>query len=262
MLVEHPFIRERAYIQQGSYSFRKFQHAMEKQKHFPKDNFQVYHGASAGQGQGSQLLAGRSTSVAVISSDPIIQNTNQVSGDSFYNGRAETKSTGHCKHPKIKKEVFAFGPAHAEHARRLYQSKGALSKFRQDLVLRYQPDDGSMQVSYVKKTKSSKGVCFFGRTVLNRGINSTTLCTNSVSCKSAVPVNRPEAVLKEAKISPRPDKKQTKNPKVSLCSSGKLLNSEMDQGALQKSIDCQNVQDYEDLSNAPVFQLLCEISKL
>jgi len=261
MLVDHPFIREREYIQQRSCSFGKFQHVMEKLKHFPKDNFQVYYGASAGQGQGWQLPAGGSTSVAVTSSDPVIQNMDQVSRESVYNGRAETKSTGRCKHPKFRK-VSAFGPAHAEQARRLYQSNGALSKHRQDWVSRYQPDNGPMQVYYVKKTKSNKGVCFLRGTVPNQGINRSTLCSNSVSCKAGVPFDRPEAVLKEAKISSRPDKKQPKNRKVCLGSSGNILNSEMDEGAVQKSIDCQNVQDDEDLSNAPVFQLLCELSRL
>jgi len=262
MLVDHPFFRERAYIQQGSYSFGKFQHVTDKLKHFPKNEFQVYLEASAGQGQGWQRPARCSTTVAVISSDPIIENTNQISGDSVYNGRAEIKSTGCCKHAKIKKEVSAFGPAHAEQARRLYQSNGALSKHRQDWVSRYQPDNGPMQVYYVKKTKSNKGVCFLRGTVPNQGINRSTLCSNSVSCKAGVPFDRPEAVLKEAKISSRPDKKQPKNRKVCLGSSGNILNSEMDEGAVQKSIDCQNVQDDEDLSNAPVFQLLCELSRL
>jgi len=264
MLVEQPLQREYEYVQQGSYLRHQqlfgVQSVVEKLKQLPKDNFQVYHGVSAEQHQVWQPAQGCSTHEAAISCEPISHNINSIFGGPVRKTFREFNSAVRRSFPKMKQEVSAFGPEHAEHARRFYQSTGTQPEFQQDLVPTFQPKYGCMQVSYIKQTQSNKGRGFLGESVFKRTINRT--CTDSVSPQVPVHVSlKHEAVLKVAKISSRPNKKHPNDSKSFLGFSENLFKNKMNTGTLKNSIDSEDIQDDMDLSNAPVFQMLCEISK-
>jgi len=69
-------------------------------------------------------------------------------------------------------------------------------------------------------------------------------------------------VIRVAKISSRTDKKQPNDSQNFFGFRKKLLKNKMAQGTLKKSIDTEDIEDDMDLSNAPVFQILYEISKI
>jgi len=145
----------------------------------------------------------------------------------------------HSNFRKIKQEVVAFGPKHAEHARRVYQSKGTqpIQEFMQIMAPSYRPNYDSMQVSR-HISQLSKGSYLLGEHVHHRSVNQTAWYTDSLKAQVPVPVTSQhnETVLKVAKISPR------------------------EHGLAKKSDVFQDGGCEIDLSNAPIFQILCEIS--
>jgi hypothetical protein len=164
-------------------------------------------------------------------------------------------------HPEIKQEVFAFGPQHAEQARRLYQSKGCKSLFEQVLGPPYRSLHGSMQIPFQRT--------HFGSFVSGEGISDlkkwSALCLNRDShtrVRFSFASESSETVLKVANISPKPDKKQGSKPRSLY---GVLENGhskKLDQGTLKKLTESLDNEDKIDLSTAPIFQILCEISEM
>lgn len=264
MLVERPSMREYACAQQGSYlrhqQLLELQLAMKKLKQFPIENFQRYHEVQEGKVHRWQPVARFNSQMASISTEPISYiNSSLVSEGAAYRRSKESKRPVHRNFPKIKQEVAAFGPKHAEHARRFYQSKGTQpkQKFRQVMVPPYRPNYGPMQVSRHKKTQVTKESYLLGEPVHDRSVNQTALYTDSLKGQVPVPVtSQPnETVLKVAKISPRLNKKM---PMKTI--GVKLLNHNVEQGLAKKSDVFQDSGSEIDLSNAPIFQMLCELS--
>jgi hypothetical protein len=160
----------------------------------------------------------------------------------------------------MKQEVSAFGPKHAEHARRFYQFKRAQPLFQHNMLGAYRPNHGPMEVSYIKPSPTNRRGDLQGEPVGKRAMNKATLYTDSVSRQVPETVAfQEEPVLKVAKISSRPDK--SNNSKVYPSFSEQLFDTKMDQKTLKKSTKSQDLEDDIDLANAPVFQILCEISK-
>jgi len=261
MLVERPFMREYACAQQGSYlrhqQLLELQLAMKKLQQFPIENFQRYHEVQEDKAHRWQHVPRFNSHMASINTEPISYiNPSLVSEGAAYRRSKASKRPAHRNCPMIKQEIAAFGPKHAEHARRFYQSKGT-QPFKQVMVPPYQPNYGPMQVSRHRKTQVTKGSYLVGEPVHDRSVNQTVLYTDSLKGQVPVPVTSQlyETVLKVAKISPRPNKKQpTKTIGV------KLLNHKVEQGLAKKSDVLQDSESEIDLSNAPIFQILCEIS--
>jgi len=160
--------------------------------------------------------------------------------------------------PRTKQEVFAFGPLHAERARRFYQSQRTqlIHQFRKVMIVPYVPNYDPMQVSGHRQTKVTEGVYFPGE-VSGRSRNQTALYTDS--CKSQVPVpgtSQPfETVLKIIQIAPRPSRRQPTDTKASIGFGEKLLYHTEKRGSMKKSHDFQDGCEV-DLSNSPIFQIL------
>lgn len=266
MLVEQPFPRDYGYVYPGSYRRQEIfgvQHVMQQLRQLPTDNFQEYYGVSREQNQGWQQTLGCSNYTAAMSCEQNGYNTNSISGGAMHNQGRESKRVLGRNNPNLRQQVSAFGPKHAEHARRFYKSKRMQPVFQHDLIPPYRPSDCPIQVSYIKQTQAKKGPDFLGEPVFKRTMNQTTLYTDPVCRQVPVPVTfEHEAVLKVAKISSRPDKKQQNNSKVFQSFSKKLFKINMDKDTGKKSMNSQDVEDDIDLSNAPVFQILCEISKI
>jgi len=262
MLAERPIMTGYACVRQGSYQRELYEvkRVMGKLQQLPTDSFQVYHGVSVEQYQGWQPII--RCHMGAFSYEPICFNINSTSGGTAYNGCRESKSVVGRNYSKAKQEVSAFGPKHAEHARRFYQSKGTHPESQRNLAPPYRPNYCPMQVSYIKQAQANIKRDLLGESVFERTINSTRLYNEPVSRQVPVAVaSQYEAVLKVAKISPRPNKKQPENPESGVGVSERVLRYQMDEGKLKKPIDSQNVEDDIDLSKAPVFQILCEISK-
>jgi len=157
-----------------------------------------------------------------------------------------------------------FGPKHAEHARIFYQSKRTqpIQELRQDIVPPYRPNYGSMQVSGHRQTQVTEWIHLLGKPLFGRSLNQKGLYSDSLESLVPVPdTSQPyETVLKIAKISPRLSKKQPTETKASIGFCVKLLNHKVERGSVKKSYDFQDCGCEIDLSKAPAFQMLCEIS--
>jgi len=153
-------------------------------------------------------------------------------------------------------EVTAFGPRHAEHARRFYQAEGKRPELHQVMVPPYPPNYGPKKASYYRQSGVTYGSTFLGDPVINTGVNDNAACyTNAAIVLESLPVVSPpsETVLKVARISARPNRMQQKtSSRVGV----KMVNKTVD-GLKNKSLS----QLEEDLKDAPLFQILCEISK-
>jgi len=267
MLVERPFMGQYACAQQGSYLRHQrdlgLQLAIEKLKQFPLE--QRYNEVQEDKFYKWQPLARVNNYMASTSPAPInyIIKPSLISEGPAYKRKNDLKRPVYRCFPKIKQEVSAFGPKHAEHARRFYQSKRtqSIQKYQTDMVPRYLPNYESRQVSFHKNTRVTEGGYLLGEPVADRSVK-TALHTDSI--KGQVPghfMSQPyETVLKVAKISPRPSKKQLSK---SLTSNGlgvKLLKHKVEAGIVRKCDVFQDSGSEVDLSNAPVFQILCEMS--
>jgi hypothetical protein len=259
---QQPFERGYACVQQGSYEGKqcfKVNRALWNFQQLPTDKFQVYHGISAEQVQGWQPTRLSRNQMGVFSCESKSNITNSVSEGSTSDGCKYSKSVLCHNYPKIKQEVSAFGPKHAEHARRFYQAAGLQPKLSRDLDPPYLPSYCPMQVSYIKRTQASRECDLLGGSVFDRTLNRTT-SADPVSLQVPFPVTFQREV-KVAKISPRPNIQELNNPKIYLGVNERILSYKMAQGTVMKLIDTQNVDEEMDLSKAPLFQILCEISK-
>jgi hypothetical protein len=262
MLVEQPSQDKYPYFQQESYlsnqQFFGVHCAMDRL--ILTNNIQGYHGGSAWPDYGWQPPIGCSTHVAAISCEPLSHNINSICGGPARNECVVFNSAECRSFPKMKQEISAFGPKHAEHARRFYQSTRIQPGYRRDLVAPSRPNYGHKQVSHIKPTLSKEGGNFVGESVFKRSMNRLTLQADSVTRQVPVPLSsQQEVVLKVAKISSRPDKKQPSDLKTSFSFSERYLkNNNLGQPSTYSEDDENDI----DFSNAPVFQILCEISKI
>jgi len=263
MLVERPILREYPCSQQGSnlrhQQLLEWQLTMEKLNHFQRENFWRYNEVQEDKVRSWQHAATYDTHMASISPDPLSYiNPNLGSAGPANRKRRESKRPVHRNFPQIKQEVSAFGPKHAEHARRFYQSKRTqpIQEFPQVIVPSFRPNSGPMQVPGHRQTRVTGGGLH------GRSLNQTALYTDSLKSQKPVPDTSEscETVLKIAKISRRPSKKLTTKAKTSFGFGVKLLNHKVGRGSVKKSDDFHDSGCERDLSNAPVFQILCEIT--
>jgi len=204
-----------------------------------------------------QQAARFNSHMACISTEPISYINSRVSEGAAYRRNEESKRPSCCDFPKIKQEVAAFGPKHAEHARRVYQSNGTLplQEFMQIMARPYRPNYDSMQVFRHRRSQVTKGSYLLREHVNDKSVNQ--MYTDSLEGQVPVPgSSKPkETVLKVAKILPRPNKKQP------VKTTGlKVLYHKVEHGLAKKSDVFQDCGCEIDLSNAPIFQILCEIS--
>jgi len=197
--------------------------------------------------------------MASICTEPITYINSRVSEGEAYRRSKESKTPLYSNFPKIKQEVSAFGPKHAEHARRVYQAKGTLppQKFSQIMVPPYRPNYDSMLVSLHRKSHGTKGSYLIAEHVHDRSGHQTTMYTDSFKGQVPVPItSKPyKTLLKVAKISSRPNEKQPKK-RTGL----KVPDHKVEQGLAMKPNLFQDSGCEIDLSNAPIFQILCEMS--
>lgn len=148
--------------------------------------------------------------------------------------------------------VSAFGPRHAKHARKLYQSKGTQSKHEvpncslppyRTKVSRHKQFQvntssafGPKHAEHYRKLQESVVV-----------VNQRALYTNRVKVPFMAQPYVP--ILKAATISPRPSRKQKNVKSYTELPSQGLVKNEMSLS-----------ENEQDLSSASIFQILCEIT--
>jgi len=150
-----------------------------------------------------------------------------------------------CLSPiKRKSEVTAFGPKHAEHARRFYKSTGRQPEFPQNLGLQDGTKVSPMEVSNYRIPSCNSVIQTSG----------SSCCAKS---KIYVPIkSQPqEMVLKMARISPRPSRMQFQTPKASLGFGDKFPTM------VKKSNSFHKTRHEMELKDAPIFQMLCEMTR-
>jgi len=269
MLVERPFLKGHVCTQEGGYlrhqQLLEMQLPMGKLNQFPIENFGRYHQVQEDKVRSWQAVARFNAHINSISSEP----SSYISPNLDFEGPGyqknwNPKSPTHRKFPKVKQEVAAFGPQHAEHARRYYQTKRTqpIQEFRQIIIPPFRPNHGPVQVSGHRQTQVAERVYLLREPVFVTSLNQTALYTDSLKSQVPVPDTSPasENVLKIAKISTRPSKKQPTKTKASIGFGVKLLNHKVERGPAKNSDDCLDSACERDLSNAPVFQILCEVS--
>jgi len=267
MLVERPFPNEYAFAQQKNYLLNQrlfgLQEVMVIYNQFPILTIQRYQGSSAEKVQARQpgeFVQRCNNHVGSIGFEPISSGkANSVSSGPSFKGCGKLKRVVRSNYPAIKPEVFAFGPKHAEHARRFYQSKRASPQFEQVLVPPCQSNYFPMQIPY---ELTQGGGYFSGGSVSNRKKRPTQYpCELDGPVPFIVASSPCETVLKVANISPRPGKMQCNKPKT-LFDFENDNKEKVDQVTTKKAIDVIDNEDEIDLSNAPIFQILCEITEM
>jgi len=224
MLVEGLYMGDHIFTQKRTFMRQKqvleLQGVMNTRKQFPDKHFNGYSGVSAER----QAMQSFNTSLKSITSLPTSNTNSSLISRAAVNGSTVLRK---MTNPKITEKVSAFGPRHAEHARRLYQKGIQSQEFRQVLPPSYRPNYRPMLISnhmQASKTQSN------------------------------------ETVIKIATITPRPCKKQLHKKKPSLVSRVKLSKDIAETGLGKKSVDFQDSISEIDLLNAPLFQILCEIT--
>jgi len=194
--------------------------------------------------------------MASISTVPITYINSRVSEGAAYGKNKESKRPLYNNFSKIKQEIAAFGPKHAEHARRVYQSKGTqpLQEFMQIMASPYRPNYDPMQVSRHRRSQVTKRSYLLREHVHDASVNQTALYTDSLKGQVPFPVTyKPkETVLKVAKISPR-ENQPTKTTGL------KVVYHKVEHGLAKKSDVFQDRGCELDLANAPIFQILREM---
>jgi len=167
-------------------------------------------------------------------------------------------SNSRCVSPvKSKRKVTAFGPKHAQHADRFYKSRGRKPEFWQNLALQDGTKVSPMEVSnyYGTKEVSPMEVSNYRQTRVEKGhdlpkhpsftsVNQTSASSGCAKRKVYVPIFQPqETVLKVARISPRPGLGD-KFPTI-----------------VKKSNDLHETRLAMELKDAPIFQMLCEMTR-
>jgi hypothetical protein len=265
MLVEEPFHRADAYFQQESYLSNQQIYDVHSlmDSLIPTNSSQVYHGGSVLPDYGWQPPPGCSTHVAAIICEPLSHSINSALGGPPPNEYMVFNSAERRSFQKMKQEVSAFGRKHAEHARRYYQSTKIQPGYRKEVVAPIRPNYGRRQVTHTKQTQSKQGSNLLRDSVFKRSMNRSTLEANAAIRQVPVPVSsQQEVVLKVAKISSRPDKNQPIDSKTLFSFNERLLKNNVHEGLVKTPIDSEDDKNDIDLSNAPVFQILCEISKM
>jgi len=260
MLVERQFQREDAYSQQETYlknqGTMELQRVMEELKPFPMQRNQRNDNGFLANGSRGHLTQIECYAIASsLSSLQTVHNRQSYSsGGSVSRGTRQPKSV--CRSfTKMNHEVIAFGPSHAEHARRFYHSEGKKPELRKVEVPPYQ------RATYYSQRGFNNGSYVPGDRIFNTGANnSTTSYTMAPMGRVSFPkISGPaETVLKVAKISPKPKRMR---PKTSSCVVVTVVNKNVDDGVTEKSDDFRSNRIEIDLENAPLFQILCEISK-
>jgi hypothetical protein len=256
MLVERPFQREFAFTQQES-CLINLPLTVEY-----KEGNQGYQEVSAKKVQAREPAHLYNTYLNTLSSESKSgSKVSFISSGQTVNRCGKLKRVACSNNPEMKQEVFAFGPQHAERARRFYQSKGCKSLFEQVFGPPYRSLYGSKQIPFQRT--------HFGSLVSGEDISDlkkwSALRLNRDShsrVRFSVASEPSETVLRVANISPKPDKKQGTKPRSLY---GVLENGhseKVDQGTLKKLTDSLYNEDKIDLSTAPIFQILCEISEM
>jgi len=267
MLVERPFSNEYACARQESYLLNQplfgLQEVMMIYNQFPTVTTQRYQGSSVEKVQArepGEFVQRCNNNLGSIGFEAISRGkANSVSSGSSFKGCGKLKRVVRSNYPAIKPEVFAFGPKHAEHARKVYQTKRANLQFEQVLVPPCQSNYFPLQIPY---ELTQGGGYLSGGSASNRKKRPT-----QYPCKWDGPLpfivaSAPcETVLKVANILPRPGKTQCNKPKT-FCDFENGNNQKVDQVTTKKTIDVIDNEDETDLSNAPIFQILCEITEM
>jgi len=224
----------------------ELQRVMEELKPFPMQRNQRNDNGFLANGSRGHLTQIECYAIASsLSSLQTVHNGQSYSsGGSVSRGTRQPKSV--CRgFTKMNHEVIAFGPRHAEHARRFYQSEGKKPELRKVEVPPYR-----------KPT-------YYNHSGINNGSNvaannSTTSYTMAPMGRKPFPKisGRAETVLKVAKISPKPKRMRQKTSSIVT-----VVNENVDDGLTKKSADFRGSRIESDLENAPLFQILCEISK-
>jgi len=251
MLVKQPFQKEYAFAQQGSYLISQkmfgIQQAVVKHNQFRPVVVQGYQALSAEKVQARKPGLGCNTHLDTYRSNGFCRNKARfVYGSSAGNGCVKSELFS-CNDSGKKRKVFAFGPKHAEHARRFYQLKNVNPQLEQVLVAPCRYNYGPMQIQYEQ-------------TQVRGYLSGTRKLDGAVS--SVVASEPYETVLKVANISPMPDKKLENKPETLFGFLENGHNENVDQVNAKKSIDFLDNEDEIDLSNAPIFQILCEIIEM
>jgi len=244
-LVSRPFHRKSDFTQQGSYLRNKpicgLQDVITKLNQFSIMKNQGCSGVTVEQIRACQPTVGCITRVEFVSSEQTSRtNASLLSGGNTIQGYGKSTILGRSSYSKNKPGVSAFGPKHAEYARRIYQSKGAIPRFGQVLVPSLRSNYGPMQ-AYSERLQVRDR--FAGERVFN--IKNRLIYPEKTNGAVSVCVaSEPhETVLRVANISPRPKKEFNKTKQLSLSQSRDFYES-------------------KDVSNAPLFKILCELSKM
>jgi len=249
MLVERQCPREYANTQQETYlrnnRIIELQRAMEELKPFPMQKNEEYNNAVLAQGLQRTQIECYTIASSLTSKWTSHSNRSNFSGGTAFRGMVQSKNVCHS-YSKTNDEVTAFGPKHAEYARRFYQSEAKAPELRQAMLPSYRPNYSHMKVSYYRESGANNESNLRGNRVFDRDANNnTTWYTKS-------------AMVKVARISPRPNRMR---PKTSSSVGESFVNKKKYDGLLTKSVDFKDSRREMDLKNAPVFQILCEISK-
>jgi len=210
-------------------------------------------GVLANNSKGHQLTKMERYSLASSqSTKPAVhKEQSYIWGDTACRGRRQSKIV-FGRFTKMNHEVTAFGPRHAEHARRFYQAEGKRPELQQVVVPPYPPNYASKRASYYRQSGVTYDSNFLGDPVFHTGVNDN--ANAAMGLESLPVVSTPsETVLKVAKISARPNRMRRKtSSRVGV----KMVIKTVD-GLKNKSLSRLEV----DLKDAPLFQILCEISK-
>jgi len=266
MVAEQQFLREYAYAQHGNYPRHqvvKSQPMMDKFVRFPMTcwNYNRISSDADYRSQG-ELEEGWNPHVTSVRSK-LIRNSNPRSAPwSYINPRLV--SGGSCykldDDLKLRQDVSAFGPKHAEHARRFYQVTGR----SQSVVFpACRPTYDTVGVSYNDLSQAKRRESLLKQPAFGGTVNQRKFFNHSAT--SRVPVNvasHPrETVLKVAMISSRPKVKRQDEPITELAFGEMKCRKRSDDNLSKKSIDFQGMKNLlRELSKAPLFQILCEIS--
>jgi len=264
MVAEQQFLREYAYAQHGNYLRDQVvwsQPVMDKVARFPMTcwNYNRISSDADYRSEG-KLREGWNCHVTSVKSK-LIENINPRSASWGYIN-PKLVSGGSCTKlnddPKLRQDVSAFGPKHAEHARRFYQETGK-SVFLFPACR--QPYD-SAGVSYNDLSQANRGESLLEQPAFG-AVHYKTFFNHSTTSRVPVNVasNPRETVLKVAIISARPKVKRHDEPKAELAFGEMKRSKRSDDSLSKKSIDFQEMKNLlRELSKAPLFQILCEIS--
>lgn len=174
------------------------------------------------------------------------------------NNQSESRKLVLCEASKVVPKISAFGPAHAEKARKLYQIKGRQAELGPEFLPNQSHIEpvGNNQKSYCQnatvstnEVKITKDPVHYGQRVLQR--KST---EDQVPISTMTEANQP--ILKIVKITPRPNEERARNPKSS-SDAGDDVNTR--EGLVKN--DPLNIEDrVQNYPCATILQILGEIS--